>query len=310
MSDDTVDAGGRLWARPEAPDLSEDGERSRPGSWPGLEPSQSRAPAREDAGRTPPDLRAWWAGFAAIVAGYAVAILGVGIIAAIAGTVEGPGVTITGTYLQDFALFGAAFVFARLGGSAGGLTTLGWRPPASVGRAVGAAATVMVAFWIFSAVYGQAVGLSDATEETVDALGLKTGTVRLVASAVLLTLVAPIVEETLFRGLLFGALWRWKGWVFGAVVSGIVFGGIHAGGAPALALPALAALGFGLAVLYWYTGSLLPSIALHALNNAISLSFAADLAPGTAVAVVVGMPALAVTLAWAVSTRLSVPARA
>jgi membrane protease YdiL (CAAX protease family) len=34
-------------------------------------------------------------------------------------------------------------------------------------------------------------------------------------------------------------------------------------------LPALAAFGFGVCLLFWFTGSLLPGIALHALTNSI-----------------------------------------
>jgi len=49
-----------------------------------------------------------------------------------------------------------------------------------------------------------------------------------------------------------------------------VFGGMHAGSAPALDLLPLAGLGFGLCLLYLYTGSLYPCIAAHSLNNSIA----------------------------------------
>ena len=55
-------------------------------------------------------------------------------------------------------------------------------------------------------------------------------------------------------------------------ITGLLFGGVHAGSAPALDLVPLAALGFGLCLLYRYTGSLYPCIAAHSLNN--SLAFA------------------------------------
>jgi uncharacterized protein len=51
-----------------------------------------------------------------------------------------------------------------------------------------------------------------------------------------------------------------------------VFGGVHYGSAPALDLVPLAALGFGLCLLYRYTGSLYPCIAAHSLNNSIAFS--------------------------------------
>jgi membrane protease YdiL (CAAX protease family) len=34
-------------------------------------------------------------------------------------------------------------------------------------------------------------------------------------------------------------------------------------------LPALAAFGFGACMLYWFTGSLLPGVGIHALNNGL-----------------------------------------
>ena len=47
---------------------------------------------------------------------------------------------------------------------------------------------------------------------------------------------------------------------------------MHAGSAPALDLFPLAALGFGLCLLYRYTGSLYPCFAAHALNNCIAFA--------------------------------------
>jgi membrane protease YdiL (CAAX protease family) len=60
------------------------------------------------------------------------------------------------------------------------------------------------------------------------------------------------------------------------VISGLVFGGVHAGSAPALDLLPLAALGFGLCLLYQYTGSLYPCIAVHSLNNSIAFGSLED----------------------------------
>ena len=45
---------------------------------------------------------------------------------------------------------------------------------------------------------------------------------------------------------------------------------MHVGSAPALDLVPLAGLGFGLCLLYRYTGSLYPSIVAHSLNNSIA----------------------------------------
>ena len=91
-------------------------------------------------------------------------------------------------------------------------------------------------------------------------------------SAALTCVVAPMCEEFLFRGYIFTALRNWRGLLPAAITDGLLFGGVHAGSAPALDLLPLAALGFGLCLLYRYTGSLYPGFGAHALNN--SLAFA------------------------------------
>ena len=78
-------------------------------------------------------------------------------------------------------------------------------------------------------------------------------------------------EELLFRGYIFRALRNWRGFAPAAIITGLIFGAVHIGSSPiGYALP-LAAFGFGLCLLYQWTGSLYPCIALHALNNAFAL---------------------------------------
>jgi membrane protease YdiL (CAAX protease family) len=81
---------------------------------------------------------------------------------------------------------------------------------------------------------------------------------------------APVCEEFLFRGFIFGALRNWRGPWPAAILTGVLFGGVHAGSAPAADLVPLAVLGVVLCVLYERTGSLYPCIGLHALNNSIA----------------------------------------
>jgi membrane protease YdiL (CAAX protease family) len=88
-----------------------------------------------------------------------------------------------------------------------------------------------------------------------------------VALAVItIVVIAPIIEEIVFRGLLFGALAPRLGVLAAAIVSALLFGLIH--GDPVL-FPTLAALGFVAALSYAATGNLVVPIALHALNNAL-----------------------------------------
>ncbi len=79
---------------------------------------------------------------------------------------------------------------------------------------------------------------------------------------------APIVEEFLFRGVLFQVLWQRTGRVWlSAVVSGFLFAIIHpqflAGIGPVFLL------GVILAMVYAHTRSLLPCILMHSYNNGL-----------------------------------------
>jgi membrane protease YdiL (CAAX protease family) len=85
-----------------------------------------------------------------------------------------------------------------------------------------------------------------------------------------LVVIAPIVEEIVFRGLLFGALAGRLGVLGSAIVTALLFGAVH--GDPVL-FPSLAAIGFIGALAYAATGNLWVSVALHAANNALGAVF-------------------------------------
>lgn len=86
-----------------------------------------------------------------------------------------------------------------------------------------------------------------------------------IAFAAMASVVAPILEETLFRGLLFTALREWLGFWPAGMVSAACFAMMHA---PASRLPT-AVLGMALARMYERSGSLVPAIGAHALHNAL-----------------------------------------
>lgn len=81
---------------------------------------------------------------------------------------------------------------------------------------------------------------------------------------------APLVEEVLFRGVLFQVLWQRTGRVWlSAFASGFLFGVIHPqflGG-----ILVVTVLGVILAMVYAHTRSLLPCMLIHALNNGMAL---------------------------------------
>ncbi|MGD0051188.1 MAG: type II CAAX endopeptidase family protein [Vulcanimicrobiaceae bacterium] len=82
-----------------------------------------------------------------------------------------------------------------------------------------------------------------------------------------LVVVGPLVEEIVFRGLLFGALASRLGVLGGAAISALLFGAVH--GDPVL-FPWLLAVGLVNALAYAATGNLAVPVALHALSNALS----------------------------------------
>ena len=89
-------------------------------------------------------------------------------------------------------------------------------------------------------------------------------------NVLVLVALGPLVEEMVFRGLLFGALAPRIGVLLGGLVSALLFGLAH--GDPVL-FPSLAALGFVNALLYARTANLTAAVVLHGLSNALGAAF-------------------------------------
>ncbi len=113
-------------------------------------------------------------------------------------------------------------------------------------------------------------------EDDVSDLGVEDSTALLVTGAILLTVLAPLAEEILFRGLVFRALRNWAGVWPAALLTGTLFGLIHAGSSPIEFLVPLAIFGVLLCLLYQWSGSLYPCIALHAANNTLAFGVLVD----------------------------------
>lgn len=80
---------------------------------------------------------------------------------------------------------------------------------------------------------------------------------------------APVVEETMFRGLLFHHLrTRWA-WLPAALLTSVVFAALHPQGVAAL--PALTTIALVMAALRAWRGSLIAPVTAHALNNGVVL---------------------------------------
>ncbi|HWX96641.1 MAG TPA: CPBP family intramembrane glutamic endopeptidase [Solirubrobacteraceae bacterium] len=182
-----------------------------------------------------------------------------------------PGIAIADTFVQDVAFVLAAVYCARLGGRAVRAWQFGLRPPRSGWRsAAGMIALLIVAFLLLNVIWQEL--FNPGKEKILEQLGSNENAALLLLSAALTCIVAPVSEEFLFRGFIFTALRNWRGTLPAAVITGLLFGGVHAGSAPVLDLVPLAGLGFGLCLLYRYTGSLYPSIVSHSLNNSVAFA--------------------------------------
>lgn len=91
----------------------------------------------------------------------------------------------------------------------------------------------------------------------------------------LAVVVAPLVEEVLFRGMLLPVLMKKMGPGTAVVISSVLFAGIHQHLPSFVPLFALAVV---LAMLYIYSGSLWTSIVLHAVFNGVSICILLTLA--------------------------------
>ncbi len=92
--------------------------------------------------------------------------------------------------------------------------------------------------------------------------------VPFLANALVVVLVAPFVEELLFRGLGVSLLLPFVGPVLAVLVTGIAFGLAHG---LVLGLPVLSIFGVTLAWLRWKTGSVYPGMVVHGIFNAAAL---------------------------------------
>ena len=132
-------------------------------------------------------------------------------------------------------------------------------------------------FWIAAIVLALIFG--DPKDQTlVTDLKAEDSTLILIDWAILICILAPVVEEIFFRGFMFG--------VFAAHAAGLGRAARRAplrarSRAPApIQLIALGAFGVGLCILYWRTQSSFPCMALHALNNSITFGATKDLDAG------------------------------
>jgi membrane protease YdiL (CAAX protease family) len=210
------------------------------------------------------------------------------------------------TVVQDGLFVLAAWLTLKLSLGRCGPGDLGLRRLRRIGPAVGAAAVVYFAFlassWALSAIFG-----NPPDQQLVTDIKHEQTTLVLVVFAVMTCFVAPVAEEIFFRGFMFRVFNAKLGPVWGTLLASVIFGLVHAPN-PVLGLIALAVLGAGLCLLYLRVQSIIPGMALHALNNSITFAITTKLHEAALAGLVVGSVGLVLAGATAVSARATVAA--
>ena len=282
-------------ARPELPE----------GLPPERVPRDVPAPARQDGWLALPP----WVPFAAMFAAV-IAIVIFGALATLVWLAADPdadvdstpdGLLIGLTVVQDALLVVAAVLAVMVVLKRATPRMFGFRP-VSFGTAVKWMVAAYVAYWTLNVVLLGIFG-EPPEQDVVRELRETDDVAVLIGFGVLTCLVAPLAEELFFRGFMFSALAGRMGVAAAAIVTGAIFGVIHLPGAPLLGVAVLVGFGILLCLLYWRTGSLIPCMALHALNNALSFGVTKSLPAPALLALVAGSLALVVLIGTVLARR-------
>jgi membrane protease YdiL (CAAX protease family) len=247
------------------------------------------------------DIPPWklWAAPAAIVVGFLFAELFTLIVYGI-GSSQGasvsnptPAMEIVGSIVFDLGFIFAALLIAHF---AGGVHAA-WFGFRRVRLRTGVAAVLIAAvlYYVLTDVYASIFTLH-AKDNLPSGFGLHRSHWAVAGTALFVCAIAPMCEETFFRGFLFGVLRRLPvragqrelgPWI-AAVIVAILFGLAHTGSANPEYLIPLGFLGFLLCMVRWRTRSLYPGMILHSGNNAIALAVQLHWSVGAAAALAVG----------------------
>lgn len=146
---------------------------------------------------------------------------------------------------------------------------LGWKP-ATIKASIKSILKIWGLTWVLNIIYMLILfsfKITPAQNELQELLQKPTLLI-LLANIILIAIIAPIVEETIFRGFLFGSLRNYFGCWTAIIISAAIFSGLHfqlVGFVPRFLL------GIGLGYLYVKHNSIYPSIGLHALNNLVAV---------------------------------------
>lgn len=218
---------------------------------------------------------AWPTSFAlaAAIGGLSAAVVAIGIVAAmieaLGGDVDGPPFTIVATIIQGVAFLLTALALARSRGPLRapdfGLQAIRLKRAAWLTLGVGAT------YYALLVLYSSSVQLEP--DSTPTKLGADNGDAGIAGLVIAAVLIAPVVEEIFFRGMIFRSLRNGVGVTVAAVISGLFFGMLHWDFATVerlLQVIPLIVFGIALALLYAWSGSLWGPIVLHGTNNALA----------------------------------------
>ena len=173
---------------------------------------------------------------------------------------------VVGLMLQNLLCVGLAVLFAAAHGKPRA-ADFGLRRPRLL-RAAGLTISLGVGLFVLNAAWAQALGLDDAPS-IADRLVADDSTFQGLLVLVMVAVAVPLGEEFVFRGYVFRALSNWRGTLPAAALTGVTFAAAHVGWLPIGAVVPAVVFGFGLCLLYHWTGSLYPPLALHALSNSL-----------------------------------------
>jgi membrane protease YdiL (CAAX protease family) len=210
------------------------------------------------------------------------------------------------TLLQDIVFVYAGWLAVKLALGVARGAEFGFVRLRRIWPAVGWAAAVYAGFWLVLAVLAAIFGQPE-DQALVSDIKEQDDLLILLAWALLICLAAPFVEEFFFRGFMFGVFAARLGPLWGALLVGVVFGIAHAPAEP-IQLIALGVLGVGLCALRWRTQSIIPCMALHALQNSITFGVVKDLEPALFAGVVVLSVGAVIAASTALSSRSAVTA--
>lgn len=238
--------------------------------WPAREPDwRHDAPDPPDAFPVP---WSWVDGLALVLVSIGAQIIAAGIVAAAGYSIEDPIPLLVMTAASQVLTVGLAVWWLRR------RRVLSWRllgplrptlRHAAIGVGIGVSGYVIVTLTVLvaSALFGE---FAPPNQQVLDQS--LTGPLATALGVLVAVLLAPVVEEFIFRGVLFQTLRERIGLWPAIGISSMVFGLLHLL-APLYAI-VLTILGFWLAGAFHRTGSIVVPIVGHAIFNAIALTLA------------------------------------